>query len=138
MTLTLQLKIKPQAHQSFRFARNGRRYKPKKIIDYQNNLRKLVKEQLPNKFEIVKAGSIIIVNYIEYIFSYPKSFSKKKKSNFTYKTTKPDLQDNLNKAFFDALEDLVYEQDQNIVVINKMSKFYGEEDQIKIQFKFIV
>ena len=64
MTLTLQLKIKPQAHQSFRFARNGRRYKPKKIIDYQNNLRKLVKEQLPNKFEIVKAGSIIIVNYI--------------------------------------------------------------------------
>ena len=64
--------------------------------------------------------------------------SKKKKSQFTYKTTKPDLQDNLNKAFFDALEDLVYEQDQNIVVINKMSKFYGEEDQIKIQFKFIV
>jgi len=53
-----------------------------------------------------------------------------------YKTTKPDLQDNLNKAFFDALEGLIYEQDQNIVVIKRMSKFYGETDKIKVQFEF--
>jgi|TARA_R100001460_G_scaffold24995_1_gene50238 Holliday junction resolvase RusA-like endonuclease len=135
MLVTLDIQIKPQAHQSFRFARNGRRYKPKKITDYQNNLRNLVSKQLPNNFEIIQAGSKIKVNYIEYIFSYPKSFSKKKKLEFTYKTTKPDLQDNLNKAFFDALEGLIYEQDQNIVVINKMSKFYGEQDRIRVEFK---
>ena len=137
MLLTLDIQIKPQAHQSFRFARNGRRYKPKKITDYQNKLRNLVSEQLPTKYEIVQAGSIIKINYLEYIFSYPKSFSKKKKQQFNYKTTKPDLPDNLNKAFFDALEGLVYEQDQNIVVINNMTKFYGEEDRIRVQFNFM-
>ena len=138
MKLSFDIYVKPLAHQSFRIGRNGIRYKPKKIVDYQRNIKALIVEQLPKDFDIITSGSEIKVNYIEYIYSYPKSFSKKKKSQFTYKTTKPDLQDNLNKAFFDALEDLVYEQDQNIVVINKMSKFYGEEDQIKVQFKFIV
>ena len=64
MLLTLDIQIKPQAHQSFRFARNGRRYKPKKITDYQNKLRNLVSEQLPTKYEIVQAGSIIKINYL--------------------------------------------------------------------------
>ena len=54
----------------------------------------------------------------------------------TFKTTKPDLQDNLNKAFFDSLEGLVYEQDQNIVEINRMSKFYGEADHIRVEFEY--
>jgi len=136
MRLSFELNIKPQAHQSFRFARNGRRYKPKKVTDYQNCVKDLVKKQLPENFNIVGAGSVIFVNYIEYIFAYPKSFSKRKRLESVYKTTKPDLQDNLNKAFFDSLEGLVYEQDQNIVVINNMKKVYGEQDKIKVQFEF--
>jgi len=133
--LKLNLDIKPLAHQSFRIGRNGIKYKPKKVKDYQESLISLVVEQLPKDFCIITAGSEIKVNYIEYIYAYPKSFSKKNRVK-TFKTTKPDLQDNLNKAFFDALEGLVYEQDQNIVEINGMTKFYGQEDKIRVEFEY--
>tara|TARA_R100000008_G_C3587683_1_gene173891 strand:- start:7371 stop:7781 length:411 start_codon:yes stop_codon:yes gene_type:complete len=136
LILTLEYNIRPLAHQSFRVGRNGIKYKPKKVKDYQNIIQILTVEQLSKDFNIIPSGSTIFVNYIEYIYAYPKSFSKKKKMEVVYKTTKPDLQDNLNKAFFDALEGLVYEQDQNIVVIKRMSKFYGETDKIKVQFEF--
>lgn len=135
MKISFELYIKPLAHQSFRIGRNGIRYKPKRIVDYQRNIKVLILEQLPEDFNIITSGSEIKVNYIEYIYSYPKSFSKKKRVK-TFKTTKPDLQDNLNKAFFDSLEGLVYEQDQNIVEINRMSKFYGETDQIRVEFEY--
>ena len=135
MKLSFDIYVKPLAHQSFRIGRNGIRYKPKKIVDYQRNIKALIVEQLPKDFDIITSGSEIKVNYIEYIYSYPKSFSKKKRVK-TFKTTKPDLQDNLNKAFFDSLEGIVYEQDQNIVEINRMSKFYGETDQIRVEFEY--
>tara|TARA_R100001440_G_scaffold70846_1_gene93503 strand:- start:1886 stop:2293 length:408 start_codon:yes stop_codon:yes gene_type:complete len=133
--LSFDIYVKPLAHQSFRIGRNGIRYKPKRIVDYQRNIKALIVEQLPKDFDIITSGSEIKVNYIEYIYSYPKSFSKKKRVK-TFKTTKPDLQDNLNKAFFDSLEGLVYEQDQNIVEINRMSKFYGEADHIRVEFEY--
>ena len=135
MKLTLELNIRPLAHQSFKIGRGGIKYKPKKVKDYQEYLRRLVSEQLPKDFNIITAGSEIKVNYIEYIYAYPKSVSKKRRVK-TFKVTKPDLQDNLNKAFFDSLEGLLYEQDQNIVEINKMSKFYGETDKIRVEFEY--
>lgn len=135
MKLTLELNIRPLAHQSFKIGRGGIKYKPKKVKDYQEYLRRLVSEQLPKDFNIITAGSEIKVNYIEYVYAYPKSFSKKRRVK-TFKVTKPDLQDNLNKAFFDSLEGLLYEQDQNIVEINKMSKFYGETDKIRVEFEY--
>ena len=135
MKLKLDLYIKPLAHQSFRIGRNGIRYKPKKIVDYQRNIQALTVDQLPTSFNVIEAGSEIKVNYIEYVYAYPKSFSKKKRVK-TFKVTKPDLQDNLNKAFFDSLEGIVYEQDQNIVEINRMSKFYGEADKIRVEFEY--
>ena len=135
MKLTLELNIRPLAHQSFKIGRGGIKYKPNKVKDYQEYLRRLVSEQLPKDFNIITAGSEIKVNYIEYIYAYPKSFSKKRRVK-TFKVTKPDLQDNLNKAFFDSLEGLLYEQDQNIVEINKMSKFYGETDKIRVEFEY--
>ena len=135
MKLTLELNIRPLAHQSFKIGRGGIKYKPKKVKDYETYLRRLVTEKLPKDFSIITAGSEIKVNYIEYIYAYPKSFSKKRRVK-TFKVTKPDLQDNLNKAFFDSLEGLLYEQDQNIVEINKMSKFYGETDKIRVEFEY--
>ena len=135
MKLSFDIYVKPLAHQSFRIGRNGIRYKPKKIVDYQRNIKALIVEQLPKDFDIITSGSEIKVNYIEYIYAYPKSFSKKKRVK-TFKVTKPDLQDNLNKAFFDSLEGLLYEQDQNIVEINRMSKFYGEADKIRVEFEY--
>jgi Holliday junction resolvase RusA-like endonuclease len=134
--LELKYNLMPLAHQSFRFARNGRKYKPKKIVDYQNYLIKLTEEQLPDNWVIIPAGAEIVVEYIHYSYAYLKGHSKKKRKTSFAKTTKPDLQDNLNKPLFDALEGLVYEQDQNIVEINNMKKFYSDESYIKLKISY--
>ena len=106
-------------------------------MDYQSYIVKLVKCQLPAGFEIIPAGSLIYIEQLHYIYAYPKAFSKKKKQQGKiYKETKPDLQDNLNKAFLDALEGIVYEQDQNIVSINNLQKYYGEKDAILLTLKY--
>ena len=136
LTLEFKLNIAPQPHQSFKIGRNGIKYKPKKVVDYQAHIQKLVTDQLPKDFTIITAGSPIVVDYIHYIYAYPKSMPKYKRITYTPKTTKPDLQDNLNKAFFDALEGLLYEQDQNIVEIKSMKKFYAEKNQIKVRFVY--
>tara|TARA_X000000368_G_scaffold209873_2_gene165785 strand:+ start:199 stop:609 length:411 start_codon:yes stop_codon:yes gene_type:complete len=136
MILTLEYNIRPLAHQSFRVGRNGIKYKPKKVKNYQALLEILTLEQLPKGFNIVGAGTPITVNYIEYVYAYPKSLPKKRRLSKVPKVTKPDLQDNLNKAFFDALEGLIYEQDQNIVEIKNMVKYFGPEDKIKVEFKY--
>lgn len=136
LTLEFKFNIAPQPHQSFKIGRNGIKYKPKKVVDYQAHIQKLVTDQLPRDFSIITAGSPIVVDYIHYIYAYPKSMPKYKRITNTPKTTKPDLQDNLNKAFFDALEGLLYEQDQNIVEIKSMKKFYAEENQIKVRFVY--
>ena len=136
MILSFELNLRPLAHQSVRFGRGGIKYKPKKVLDYQKYVRTLIENQLPKDFNIISAGCPIKVNYIEYIYAYPKSMAKKRRILKAPKVTKPDLQDNLNKAFFDALEGLVYEQDQNIVEINNMAKYYGPEDKIRVQFEY--
>lgn len=136
MILTLEFNLRPMPHQSVKFGRNGIKYKPKKVLDYQKYVRTLASEQLPVDFNIIPAGSPIVVNYIEYIYAYPKSLAKKRRLPRVPKTTMPDLHDNLNKAFFDALEGLIYEQDQNIVEIKNMVKYFGPEDKIKVQFEY--
>ena len=47
-----------------------------------------------------------------------------------------DRLDNLNKAFIDALEGIVFEQDQNIVEVKDLKKFYGESDYIEIKLLY--
>lgn len=136
MILTLEIKTTPVAHQSFRIGRNGIKYKPKKVQDYQKYVRKLVQDQLPADFEMISAGIPITVNYLHYCFTYPKSMAKKNRYKGYPKVTKPDLHDNLNKALFDALEGLIFEQDQNIVAIKDMAKYYDERDCIKLQITY--
>lgn len=136
MILTLEFNLRPMPHQSVKFGRNGIKYKPKKVLDYQKYVRTLASEQLPVDFNIIPAGSPIVVNYIEYIYAYPKSLAKKRRLPRVPKTTMPDLHDNLNKAFFDSLEGLIYEQDQNIVEIKNMVKYFGPEDKIRVQFEY--
>jgi Holliday junction resolvase RusA-like endonuclease len=136
MILSFELNLRPLAHQSVRIGRGGIKYKPKKVLDYQKYVRTLIENQLPKNFNIIHAGCPIKVNYIEYVYAYPKTMAKKRRILKTPKVTKPDLQDNLNKAFFDALEGLIYEQDQNIVEINNMAKYYGPEDKIRVQFEY--
>ncbi len=134
--IELKINLRPQAHQSFKIGRNGIKYKPKKVVDYQKYVVTLVTEQLPKNFVIIESGTPITVEYIEYSYAYLKSIPKKRRIKRIPKVTKPDLQDNLNKAFFDALEGVLYEQDQNIVEIKNMKKFYSDSDFIKVKFVY--
>jgi Holliday junction resolvase RusA-like endonuclease len=135
--LELVFDARPTPHQSVKFTRNGHSYKPKKIVDYQLHIISLVRDQLPVGFEIIPAGSLIFIDKLHYQYAYPKAFSKKKRQqDKIYKQTKPDLQDNLNKAFLDALEGVVYKQDQNIVCINNLEKYYGETDKIILTLRY--
>lgn len=134
--LTLHFDLKPTPHQSFRRGRNGIAYTPKKIIDFKKSIAWELEGQLSDDFEIIRAGTPIIVEYLHYSFQFPKSTSLKRRIEGTQKVTKPDLLDNLNKAFIDALEGIVFEQDQNIVEVRDLRKFYGEKDYIKIKLLY--
>lgn len=136
MILKLELNIRPMPHQSVRFTRAGRTFKPKKIMDYQSYVRKLVEEQLPEGFSIIPAGVPIFIRQLTYQYEWSSATPKKRRIGKVYKPTKPDLQDNLNKAFLDALEGLVYEQDQNIVSINGLEKYYGDGDKITLILEY--
>lgn len=122
------------AHQSVRVTRQGRTYQPKKLADYKEAIRQAVQEQLPDGFLCIKADTEIHINKLHYCYEFPKSFSKLKRESVTpnYKVTKPDLQDNLNKPLFDALEGLVWERDQNVVSMDDVRKYYSDKDLIKI------
>jgi len=71
------------------------------------------------------------------LFLFSQSFSAKKRNStyLQYKVTKPDLQDNLNKPLFDALEGIVWERDQNVVAMDNVKKYYGTDNQIIIQIQ---
>lgn len=134
--LTLRFNLKPTPHQSFRRGRNGVAYTPKKILDFKKDIARELSNQLNNDFEIIKAGTPIIVEYLHYCFEFPKSTALKRRIEGLQKTTKPDLLDNLNKAFIDALEGMVFEQDQNIVEVRDLKKFYGESNYIEIKLLY--
>lgn len=134
--LTLRFDLKPTPHQSFRRGRNGVAYTPKKILDFKKDVAWELSNQLNSDFEIIKAGTPIIVEYLHYCFEFPKSTALKRRIEGLQKTTKPDLLDNLNKAFIDALEGIVFEQDQNIVEVKDLKKFYGESNYIEIKLLY--
>jgi len=132
MKLELLINIKPMPHQSVRFTKAGIRYQPKKVRDYKYAVLAQVVEQLPEDFKIIPRGTDIHILELVYCFAFPKSLPKKRRVVGMPKTTKPDLHDNLNKALFDALEGVVWEQDQNVSCIQFMRKCYGEEDYIRM------
>lgn len=135
MKVQLDIPIKAVPHQSVRVTRTGRTYQPKKIIDYKAQVIEAVREQLPDGFCVIKADTPIFITRLHYVFQYPKSFSKAKRDSATYKVTKPDLHDNLNKALFDALEGVIWERDQNVVSMDDVKKYYSETDHIIINIE---
>lgn len=136
MELTLSFDIRPQAHQSVRMSRSGIAYTPKKIKDYKRAIMILARKQLPKDFKMIPAGTPITLEYLHYIFQYNKSTPKKRRTYQLEKSTKPDLLDNINKAFIDALEGIVFAQDQNIVTVKELRKYYGESNKIEIKLLY--
>lgn len=118
--------------------RSGHSYQPKKIVDYKIAIQEMVRSQLPGHFSIIPKGTPIAITKLHYQFQIPKSWSKKKKAEAHWMTSRPDLHDNLNKALFDALEGVVWEADHNVVQINNLEKYYGETNKITIEIKCLI
>lgn len=115
----------PKAVQSFRFTKQGRRYQPKETIDWKNFIKLQTLQQLPDDFEMYK-GAIALD--VEFDFPPLKSWPKKKlnileNGGLIYKTSRPDLQDNLMKGMSDALTGIVWKDDAQIAISVSVKKY---------------
>lgn len=138
ITLHLHGKIMPK--QSVRFRTDGGRtisYQPykykKKMHDYVLQIR----SQLPKGFKRFNKYAIID----EVIFAFKKPKYKKYKhveiNGVLYKTSRPDLMDNLFKLFVDALTKAGVILDDSIIIrATNISKIYSDKDDyIKITIR---
>lgn len=74
-----------------------------------------------------------LVAWLSFIFSVPKSYSKKKREDLLGKpyAKTPDL-DNLVKSTLDALSGKAFDNDARIVVI-QADKYYGENPKVIVR-----
>ena len=113
-----------------------RYHQPKKITDEENTIKALAISQIPFGFK--PFDDAIIIHRLEFVFPPLKSFSKIKRMQIAegmvlYKTTKPDLNDNLCKGLFDALEGVLYLNDSQICEKINTRKVYGLRPGITLE-----
>ena len=136
MILTLKITGIPKPKQSarFRIASNSNgaqfihKYQKKEVVENENNIKLEVLSQLPEGFQPFR--SPVKVNKLHYIFPPTKGMRKRdiariEAHEIVYKSTKPDLTDNLQKGLFDALEGIIFLNDSQICSINNLKKYYG-------------
>jgi len=124
--LTLHFDITPIGIQSVRFGKNGP-YQDKKAIAYKKSISIQAMEQLPANFQMWTGA--IAIEQCYFLFSPPKNMAKYLKNAIAdgwnvYKSTKPDVTDNLFKGVIDALEGIVYKNDSQICMLDDVKKMY--------------
>lgn len=112
-----------------------RYHQPKEITDQENTLKALAISQIPEEFKPFDGP--VIITRLDFIFPPLKSFPKIKLMNIAiglveYKTTRPDLNDNLCKGLFDALEGIIYLNDSQICEKLNTRKIYGSKPGIAL------
>ena len=134
----------PQPKQSARFAmRKGKggknfihKYQNNAVVQNERNIAFDVKSQLPENFqpfsEAIKVKAL-------FVFPPLKSFTKSKMNALAsgstiYKTTKPDLTDNLMKGTMDALNGIVFTDDAVIAEVES-KKIFGIVPRIELEFE---
>lgn len=135
----------PQPKQSARFKsiRAGNKtfvkaYKNEKVEINERNIKYDVKSQLPKGFKPFDSALSVKVLFV---FPPLKTFSAKtleemEAGKTIYKTTKPDLTDNLMKGLFDAMEGIVYINDSRVCKISS-AKIYGKVPRIIVEINEI-
>lgn len=126
----------PKAVQSARFYKAGdfiRSYQPKDVRDWKSYIRLSALQQV-ERIGDFKAFNDGVAVSIDFVFSPLKSWPKCKIKQLEdgvrfYKTTRPDLSDNLMKGLIDALTGLIWHDDAQIVRIDSR-KYYGPTPQI--------
>ncbi len=126
--LKLQFGGEPRAIQSVRFAKRGEhfsKYQPKQNVDWKNFIKITAMNQLPEDWQMLDAPVGI---EIEFLFTPPKSMRKRElavvqSGGTVYKTTKPDLADNLCKGLIDALTGVVWRDDALICRVESVKRY---------------
>lgn len=133
----------PMPKQSVRSFIRGNKimhYQPKEMAERTANYIKQIKEQLPKDF--VPFSEIVFVTKLHFVFAPLKAFHKVKgkmdairNGEVFYKTTKPDMPDNLKKLVNDSMSGLVFVDDALIVGEDNVRKYYGVGGCIIIEMK---
>ena len=104
--------------------------KPKEDVIYENLVKIMFQQAKPNNYSMFNKP---IKMKIEAYFAIPKSFSKVKQSQALegklLPLTKPDA-DNIAKVICDALNDVAYKDDTQIVELS-ITKRYAMEPKVK-------
>lgn len=120
----------PVAKARPRVMKSGIAYTPAKTKNYET----LVKELFITQYGQVMLEGELVVNIKAY-FSIPKSTTKKKRELMQVEeirpTKKPDI-DNLFKIVTDALNDLAYKDDSQIVT-GTVEKYYSENPRVEVE-----
>ncbi len=122
-----------------RFARRGKfvtTYTPEKTASYEN----LVKVKAMDAMRGGKPFERALSAHIYLTVTPPESWSKKKKAQAIngeiYPTSKPDM-DNVIKGIFDAMNEIVYKDDKQIVSLLCIKR-YGEAAHAQVQISEFV
>ena len=129
--LSLALMGEPMSKQSVRSAIRGSKiihFQPAKHTIRTKDYKFQIQAQLPNDF--VMFQNEVHITKLHFIFGPLKKFSKVimdkiKAGEIVYKTTKPDLADNLKKLVNDSMSEIVYKDDSIIVSEDNVKKYYG-------------
>lgn len=130
----LSFPFKAEPKQSVRFGKHGA-YKDPKVKNYENKLKIVAKRQLKDQPKDLTGA---IYYDAVYTFTPPKNFPKWatkaiEEGKTVYKSTKPDLTDNLNKGIVDAVTPLFMSNDSQIAHCT-IKKVYGTKEKIEVSF----
>lgn len=106
------------------------KYQPKNVQNDSAYIKWCFASQRPFGFELW--SSPIAVLKLHFIFSHTKESKKlqlKLGDQIIYKNSKPDLQDNLSKALFDAMNGIIFFDDKQIVSMDNVKKYFGDTPQ---------
>ena len=118
---------KPQGKQRPRFSRISKTvYTPTKTAKYEKQIAKAYTE---SGGKCIPADCYVSVS-VSAFFPIPKSYSKKKREDCLERILRPDKKpdiDNILKVVLDALNDVAYEDDKQVVELIGR-KYYTESD----------
>ena len=126
--IKFEFAIEPVAVQSARFFRAGkhiRSFQPEKVKDFKGFIRYSAISQLPDGF--IPFDEPLRID-ADFVFLPPKSLSKRElkkieSGEIVYKTTRPDLTDNLMKGVADALTKLVWTDDSRVCEVHSRKRY---------------
>jgi Holliday junction resolvase RusA-like endonuclease len=141
--MRIVIKGTPRPKQSFRFGYNkyiGRvvKYQDKKVKAEEANIRSQIANSLPSDFRMYTDA--VKINRIVFVFPPLGNFPQWKlrlmdDGTEIYKTTSPDLTDNLQKGLIDAMKGLVFSDDAIICTCGQVKKVYGREPRTEIELE---